>query len=119
MAGRLILLSAMIAVTVAGMAGAAELPVRGEFGDPSQQGCRWLKEGTEGAYVGFNRGGRTGEAGEGGCHFSRIERLSASRYRLSGTCFSIDGPKRRTSRTLELVSNDEVVYAGTRYVRCR
>ncbi|HEV7335739.1 MAG TPA: hypothetical protein VGO06_07190 [Bosea sp. (in: a-proteobacteria)] len=119
MAVRLRILSALTAASVAGMASAAELPVRGEFGDPTQQGCRWLKEGTEGAYVGFNRGGRTGEAGEGGCHFSRIERVSANEYRMSGTCFSIDGPKRRASRTLKVVSNDEVVYGGTRYLRCR
>lgn len=119
MAVKLTILSAMIAVAVAGVASAAELPIRGEFGDPAQQGCRWLKEGTEGAYIGFNRGGRTGEAGEGGCHFSRIERVSASEYRLSGSCFSIDGPKRRATRVLRVISKDEVVYGGTRYLRCR
>ncbi|KUL96370.1 hypothetical protein DK26_05920 [Bosea sp. WAO] len=119
MAVRLTILSGIMTIAAAGVASAAELPIRGEFGDPAQQGCRWLKEGTEGAYVGFNRGGRTGEAGEGGCQFSRIERVSANEYRLNGTCFSIDGPKRRASRTLKVVSNDEVVYGGTRYRRCR
>jgi hypothetical protein len=115
---RMILVFAMV---VAGLeaAGAAELPIRGEFGDPAQQGCKWLKEGTEGAYVGFNSGGRTGEAGEGGCKFDRIDRVSATEYRLSGNCFSIDGPRRRATRTLKVMSDSEIVYGGTRYLRCR
>lgn len=118
MTKRMILILA-VAVSCAGAAIAAELPIRGEFGDPAQQGCKWLKEGTEGAYVGFDRGGRTGEFGEGGCQFSRVDRVAANEYRLSGTCFSIDGPRRRTTRALKVISDNEVVYGGTRYLRCR
>lgn len=110
---------AVTAMAAAGLAAAAELPVLGDFGDPMQQGCKWLKDETEGAYVVFDRGGRTGEGGEGGCQFSRIERVSANLYRLSGTCFSIDGPKRRATHTLKVISNDEIVYGGMRYLRCR
>jgi len=105
---------------LAGTAGiAAELPILGEFGDPSEDGCKSLKEGTEGSYIGFERGGGFGAGGEGGCTFSKVEKTTANGYKLSGVCFSLDGPKKRATRTLTIKSKDEIVFEGTRFVRCK
>lgn len=98
---------------------AVELPIRGEFGDPTQNGCRSLKANEEGAFVVFERGGRIGQGGEGGCDFSKVEKTSANSYKLTGICFQIDGPKSRTTARLTVVGKDEIVFDTMRYIRCK
>ena len=96
----------------------AELPVRGVFGDPRDNGCRSYRNDEEGAYVSFNQNGGTGEGGEGGCDYSVVRRTSSSAYSLIGTCTNSGGGKTRRKTTLIVKNQDELVYAGVPYRRC-
>jgi hypothetical protein len=96
-----------------------ELPIRGWFGEAGTNGCRAYRRREDGAYVLFDKQGGTGEGGEGGCDYRTIERRSGSEYVLSGTCFDLGGSKTATRLTLIVISNNEVIYAGRRYLRCK
>ncbi len=95
---------------------ALDLPVRGVFGTGSG-GCRAFEQGEEGAYVAFNKDG-TGEGGEGGCDFVRVQPAGPGRYALVGTCGPLEGKPARARVPLAVHGPDEVTYRGARYRRC-
>lgn len=116
MVGAPVITLSCAALILAGQAAAAELPVQGVFGaEPSD--CEAAKAETEGGYIGFDKAS-TEEGGEGGCDFGAIQKTGPNRYLLTGTCSSLDGPKKRCRVTLVVVSRNEVVYDGTTYKRC-
>jgi hypothetical protein len=96
-----------------------EFPVLGVFGEPKQNGCLSYKRGEEGAYVSFNAGRGTGEAGEVGCDYSSIVETAPSKYSLRGVCWGLeDTAKKKVRFQLIVKSANEVIYAGVRYLRC-
>lgn len=95
---------------------ALDLPVSGVFGH-GPGGCRAFRQDTEGSYVSFNKDG-TGEGGEGGCDFTKVERNGGGNYVLVGTCSALEGKARPARVPLVVHGTNEVTYRGVRYKRC-
>lgn len=106
-------------LSVAASAAQPEFPIRGPFGDPKANGCKAAFAQEEGEYVYFNKGGSTGEGGEGGCDYTRIEKIGADRYLMTGTCTPLDAKPEKARQILVVLNKDEVIYRETRYVRCK
>lgn len=104
---------------LAGSAYLTDFPIHGTFGNFREKGCRSAKIQEEGDYVIFYPRGETGEGGDGGCDYKKIEKLSDSEYVLKGLCFNLEGPKRPVTATLIVTSPDEIIYGGQRYRRCK
>lgn len=105
-----------LAFMVAGPASALDLPVKGVYGSGTG-GCRAFKNGDEGSYVAFNKGG-TGEGGEGGCDFTKVEWTGRDRYVLVGTCSPLEGKPEKARVPLVVNGPDEVTYRGEKLRRC-
>jgi hypothetical protein len=103
----------------AALAAKSEFPVLGVFGVASEQGCESAKKEEEGSYVAFEKGLKTGEGGAGGCDYVKIESLPKSEYRLTGECYALEGPRKKTRASLIVPSPNEVTYNGAKYTKCK
>ncbi len=97
---------------------AQSIPTGGAYGIPSENGCRAYRGETEGAYLVFEKRG-VGTGGEGGCDFTKVEKISPREFLVKQVCTSIEGETLSRGKTTIVVPNNrEVIYGGTRYVKC-